>query len=198
MYISAGHPNLPDRSKSGLTFFTFYPINKQKKFNKKSLFEKNLLDFSLKVLPPVRKTSSFRTVKILKVSGPDVMSGRALLEYDHNWVESEVILIFVSHFVGPTSPTRCPCFPKEKSFVADSKFSAYNFCDKSCSSWSLRNCDKNHFDGKKQKSNFSSRSFWYVEDWCNIFQEIGTQFCLKFCPVFTCTIYINIHWKQAL
>ena len=72
------------------------------------------------------------------------------IEYDHNWVESEAILIFVSHFVGPTSPTRCPCFPKEKSFVADSKFSAYNFCDKSCSSWSLKNCDKNHFDGKKQ------------------------------------------------
>ena len=64
--------------------------------------------------------------------------------------EKETMLIFVSHFAGPTSPTRCPCFPEEKSFVADSKFSAYNFCDKSCSSWSLKNCDKNHFDGKKQ------------------------------------------------
>ena len=57
---------------------------------------------------------------------------------------------------------------------------------------------------KEAKPNFNSRSFWYVEDWCNIFQEkyiiyqeIGTQFCLKICPVFTCTIYITIHWKQV-
>ena len=112
-------------------------------------------------------------------------------------------LIFVSKFAGPTSPTRCPCFPKEKSFVADSKFSAYNFCDKSCSSWSLKNCDKNHFDGKKQNLILIVDLFDMLKIWCNIFQEkyiiyqeIGTQFCLKFCPVFTCTIYITIHWMK--
>ena len=76
--------------------------------NKKKIFFFFLSSKVLKVWRPGRKTSGFRTVRILKIcqtSGPDVMSSRALLR-----TYCLLFILWWNRFVKPTFKMRSISF----------------------------------------------------------------------------------------